>query len=178
MLRNPMQMGPTGRKVFGKSGCAKEQKKQYANYVNDQARTNSHLRQQILEKSAQQRPPVNRETPKSLLKADGRGGSKGVAAQHMPMSKPQDNGNANANHASGYKVVDFPPQGPGTSMTGRSKASKGAKSKASSHNVSITLPSQQHESQTKQLPPLKTNPSDISSLISEGSSRLKAQQQH
>ena len=109
MLRNPMQMGPTGRKVFGKSGCAKEQKKQYANYVNDQARTNSHLRQQILEKSAQQRPAINKETPKSLLKADGRGGSKGIVAQHTAMSKPQEKGSTFANNATGYKVVDFPP---------------------------------------------------------------------
>ena len=57
-------------------------------------------------------------------------------------------------------------------MAGRSRASKSIKkkSKASSNSVSITIPQSQTESrQNKQLPPLRSNPSDISSLVSDGS---------
>ena len=39
--RNPMQMDPATRKAMGKSGCHKEQKKQYANYLNESAKTHS-----------------------------------------------------------------------------------------------------------------------------------------
>ena len=98
--------------------------------MNDAAKTNSSLRQQIIDKA--------KGTPKNLLQGDARGGKSGVPAQHMSIMKQQA-GTANQ----GYRVVDFPPHDPGSQMTGRSKASRASKSKASSHNhsVSVTIPS-------------------------------------
>ena len=121
--------------------------------MHDAAKTNSSLRQQILDKA--------KEAPKSLLQGDARGGRTGFPAHRMEVMKEGGTGN------SGHRAADFRPQAPGSQMTGRSRASRTSKSKASSHNhsVSVTLPAQ--SASKKQLPPLKTNPSDISSLMSE-----------
>lgn len=85
-LRDPGMMSQAARKALAKSGCQKEQKKQYDHLINEQTKTNEQLRQQIMDKASEQKKKLL--SPKNLLKAEGRGpnASLMIQAQHIPMT--------------------------------------------------------------------------------------------
>ena len=80
---DPLKMSQMTKKAMGKSGCHKEQQKQYVNYVNEATKNNIALRQKIQSQQTSQSVYSKRasETPRALIAI-------------MPIQDMNDHGNA------------------------------------------------------------------------------------